>query len=69
MLGEATDGASSAEELRQELHELMRRLRIEHLKARETELLARAAHDPAALADYRRVQAERRALLEGEDAV
>ncbi|MCX7814844.1 MAG: DNA primase [Tepidimonas ignava] len=68
-LGEAADGASSAEELRQELHELMRRLRIEHLKARETELLARAAHDPAALADYRRVQAERRALLDGEDVV
>lgn len=50
------------EELRRELRELLRRMRIEHLKAQETELIALAATDPGALARYRETQAQRIAL-------
>ncbi len=54
--------APGPEELRRELRELLRRMRIEHLKAQETELIALAATDPGALARYRETQAQRIAL-------
>ncbi|TSE23850.1 hypothetical protein Tsedi_02100 [Tepidimonas sediminis] len=62
--GAPPDDEQARADLRRELRELLRRLRIEHLKAQETALLARSASDPAALAQYRRVQAERLALQE-----
>ena len=66
---ERTDDDSSPEsrpatehEARRELRELLRRMHIEHLKARETELIAQAASDPEALALYREVQRTRQSL-------
>ena len=56
------------DEIRRELRELLRRIRIEALMRLETELIARAATDPQALARYREVNAERR-LLQKEDAL
>ncbi|MFW9595581.1 MAG: DNA primase, partial [Macromonas sp.] len=50
------------EEVRQELHELLRREHIEHLKTQETAAIAQAAHDPEALQHYRELQRQRRAL-------
>ena len=49
-------------EARRELRELLRRMHIERLKIRETELIAQAGTDPEALALYREVQATRKAL-------
>ena len=50
------------QELRRELRELLRRLHIEDLKQRETELIALAGQDPQALAQYRELQTQRKAL-------
>jgi len=55
------------DDLRQELRELLRRLRVEQLKQQERWLIERAASDPAALARYRDVVEERRRLQNGED--
>ncbi len=49
-------------ELRRELRELMRRLHIEDLKARETLLIADSANDPTALHRYRELQSLRKRL-------
>ncbi len=49
-------------ELRRELRELMRRLHIEDLKARETLLIADSATDPSALQRYRELQSLRKRL-------
>ncbi|NIC40732.1 DNA primase [Aquabacterium sp. A08] len=49
-------------EIRRELRELLRRMHIEHMKRRETELIAQAGSDPAALALYRAVHEARLAL-------
>lgn len=46
----------------QELQEVMTRLRIEHLKAMESEAIALAAQDPGQLDRYREIQALRKAL-------
>lgn len=69
LLLERTDDDSSPEsrpatehEARRELRELLRRMHIEHLKARETELIAQVGSDPEALALYREVQRARQAL-------
>ena len=45
-----------------EIREVMTRLRIEHLKAQESEAIALAAQDPQQLQRYRELQAERKAL-------
>ena len=66
-LGEAAD--PPPQDLHRELRELLRRLRIEHLKVQENEWLARSATDPAALQQYRRVQTERLALQERGDPI
>ncbi|WP_143890227.1 DNA primase [Tepidimonas alkaliphilus] len=68
-LARPAEDAPELSELRHELRELLRRLRIEHLKAQETEWLARSQHDPTALQHYRRVQAERLALQEKGETV
>lgn len=52
----------AADELQAELQELLRRMRIEVLKERETTLIQRASSDPHALETYRKVQTERRRL-------
>ncbi|MEW6694223.1 MAG: DNA primase [Pseudomonadota bacterium] len=57
------------EELRRELRELLRRMRIEALKQLETDLIGRAATDPAALARYRDVVHERRRLQNEDEPV
>jgi DNA primase len=65
----AADGASAGDdEIRRELRELLRRIRIESLMRLETELITRAATDPHALARYREVNAERR-LLQKDDSL
>ncbi|WP_439519411.1 DNA primase [Hydrogenophaga sp.] len=46
----------------QELQEVMTRLRIEHLKAMESEAIALSAQDPGQLDRYREIQALRKAL-------
>jgi DNA primase len=46
----------------QELQEVMTRLRIEHLKALESEAIALSAQDPGQLDRYREIQAIRKAL-------
>ncbi len=51
-----------ADEVRQELRELLRREHIDHLKALETAAIAQAEHDPAALQHYRELLQQRRAL-------
>lgn len=56
----------SPDELRYELRELLRRVRIEYLKAQETAWLARSAADPEAVRHYRRLRDERIALEKGE---
>ncbi|WP_425973505.1 DNA primase [Tepidimonas sp. HKU78] len=66
--GAAADAAPADEEIRHELRELLRRIRIEALMRLETELIARAATDPQALARYREVNAERR-LLQKDDTL
>lgn len=60
--GDAPPQAPTEGDLRRELRELLRRMRIEHLKALETAWIARAASDPDALARYRETQALRKAL-------
>jgi DNA primase len=52
-------------DVRRELRELLRRMHIEHLKTRETELIAQAAHDPTALQRYRELQTLRKNLEAG----
>jgi len=59
----------SPDDIRRELRELLRRLRIEHLKALETRLIAQAPADPAALTRYRQVVEERRQLQAGEESL
>lgn len=56
-------------ELRRELRELLRRMRIESLKQLETTLLAHAGSDPRAQARYREVVAERSLLQQGGDQI
>ncbi len=63
--GDDPDSAPSDADLQRELRELLRRMHIEALKARETEAIAQAATDPQALQHYRDLQARRKAL---EDA-
>jgi DNA primase len=46
----------------EEIREVMTRLRIERLKAQESEAIARATQDPSQLQRYRELQAERKAL-------
>ncbi len=53
---------ATEQEARRELRELLRRMHIERLKLRETELIAQMGMDPQALALYREVQAARKAL-------
>ncbi|MEK9804209.1 MAG: DNA primase, partial [Curvibacter sp.] len=51
-----------------ELRNLLKRMLIEQLKAEETEAIAAARLDPAALARYRELQARRLALENGAAA-
>ncbi len=53
------------DELRRELRELLRRMHIEHLKQRETELIALAGSDPQAMRLYKDVHEQRKALETG----
>lgn len=55
----------SPADLRRELGELMRRLHIDELKQRETELIAQVGQDPQALERYRELQALRKMLEAG----
>ncbi len=55
----------SPADLRRELGELMRRLHIDELKQRETELIAAVGRDPQALERYRELQALRKTLEAG----
>ena len=55
----------SPADLRRELGELMRRLHIDELKQRETELIAQVGQDPQALERYRELQALRKSLEAG----
>ena len=62
----ATEAAQpSADDLRRELRELLRRLHIDELKRRETELIAAAGRDPQALQQYRELQKRRLELEAG----
>jgi DNA primase len=56
---QANETETDPAEQQHELQELVRRLRIDSLKARETELIQASATDPAALERYRAVHAER----------
>ena len=56
---QANETETDPVEQQHELQELVRRLRIDSLKARETELIQASATDPAALERYRAVHAER----------
>ena len=67
--GAADDAPTDAAEMRRELRELLRRMRIEALKQLETALLARAGSDPDAQARYREVVAERALLQQGDDSI
>ncbi|MCX8006057.1 MAG: hypothetical protein N2688_14065, partial [Burkholderiaceae bacterium] len=67
--GSAADAPTDAAEMRRELRELLRRMRIEALKQLETALLARAGSDPDAQARYREVVAERSLLQQGDDSI
>ena len=49
-------------DVQSELQDLIHRLRIESIKAQETEAIQRAAEDPAALDHYRQLQQRRREL-------
>ena len=53
---------SGSAELQTELQQLLRRMHIERLKQLETELIAQAPHDPAAMERYRATQSARKAL-------
>jgi len=53
------------DELRRELRELLRRLHVDELKRRETELIAAAGRDPEALLRYRELQRRRLELEAG----
>ncbi|MFN3610637.1 DNA primase [Tepidimonas sp.] len=67
---DTTDGGPpDATEMRRELRELLRRMRIEALKQLETALLARAGSDPDAQARYREVVAERNLLQQADDPI
>ncbi|MDD2729672.1 DNA primase [Malikia sp.] len=62
----------STDDLGRELRELMLRLHFEHLKQRQTELIAAAGHDPEALERYRELEPElenlRKALEAGNSS-
>lgn len=62
---EASAALPSPADLRRELRELMRRLHIDELKQRETELIAAVGQDPQALERYRELQALRKTLEAG----
>jgi DNA primase len=63
---EMSDGAPpSAEDLKRELRELLRRQHIDELKRRETELIAAVSRDPQALQHYRELQKRRLELEAG----
>ncbi|QCB46082.1 DNA primase [Hydrogenophaga sp. PAMC20947] len=55
-------GDTEGEEETDEIREVMTRLRIERLKAQESEAIALAAQDPSQLQRYRELQAQRKAL-------
>ena len=55
-------GDAEGEEETGEIREVMTRLRIDRLKAQESEAIALAAHDPGQLQRYRELQAQRKAL-------
>ena len=55
-------GDTEGEEETGEIREVMTRLRIERLKAQESEAIALAAQDPSQLQRYRELQAQRKAL-------
>ena len=57
---ESTDDSDDPEA--EEIREVMRRLRIERLKAQESEAIALVSQDPSQLQRYRELQAERKAL-------
>ena len=59
---QAGDSEPDSGEQRHELQELVRRMRIEALKLRETELIQASTTEPAALERYRAVHAERQEL-------
>lgn len=63
--GEAGSALPSPADLRRELRELMRRLHIDELKQRETELIGQVGQDPQALERYRELQALRKTLEAG----
>jgi len=56
---QANETETEPSEQRHELQELVRRMRIDTLKARETQLIQASGQDPAALERYRAVHAER----------
>jgi DNA primase len=58
----AAAAATEAREAMAELRDLLDRMLVERLKAQETEAIAAAATDPAALQRYRELQARRREL-------
>lgn len=58
-------GPPTEDELRRELGELLRRMHIENLKHRETELIAQAGSDPEAMRLYKEVHEQRKALEAG----
>lgn len=60
-----SSGPPTEKELRRELRELLRRMHIERLKERETDLIQQASHDPEALERYREVQQLRKTLESG----
>ena len=62
---EPAEDSPEPDELRRELRELLRRMHIESIKARETELIAASASDPQALERYRELQALRKTLESG----
>jgi len=58
-------GPPTEDELRRELGELLRRMHIENLKHRETELIAQAGSDPEAMRLYKEVHEQRKVLEAG----
>ncbi len=61
-IADAEAQAAQNAEAAAELRDLLDRLLIEHLKAQETEALASAATDPAAIDRYRMINARRLSL-------
>lgn len=69
MLGSDIAATDDHSEALAELRNLLKRMLIDQLKAEETEAIAAARLDPAALARYRELQARRLALETGSAAV